>query len=207
MTEPTPPSTISPGARRLTVAALPGALFAVLAVVLAACGSGSSATPTTAGPSATTAAPAGSGGSATTAAPAGSGGGAQGATVKVATTNVGKALVTSTGMALYTYGPDHGAAMSTCTGACIQAWPPLTVPAGTTPHAGAGVSGALGTSKQSDGALQVTYNGNLLYTFLSDSSPGQVTGNGVAGFSAVKVAAPSSAAVATTTTSGGGYHY
>jgi predicted lipoprotein with Yx(FWY)xxD motif len=192
----------SPGHRRLRAARGAPAVIALgaLAIVLAACGSSAS-------PSTTTSAS--SGGGATTSSSAGGAGTPSGAaTVKIATTSMGKVLVNATGMALYTYGPDHGGAQSTCTGTCIQAWPPLTVPAGTTPSAGPGVTGTLGTSKQSNGDLQVTYDGDLLYTFLSDTSPGQVTGNGVAGFSVVKVAAAASAPVTTTTAAkGGGYNY
>jgi hypothetical protein len=106
-------------------------------------------------------------------------------------------------------------------GPCAQAWPALTVPAGTTPHGGPGVNGTLATAKQSDGSLQVTYNGALLYTFVSDTSPGQVTGNGVAGFSVAKPSTSSTQAGASsgsssgstntssggTTTTKGGYGY
>ena len=124
----------------------------------------------------------------------------------------GTILVNSAGMALYTYGPDDGGATSKCTGACLQAWPALTVPAGTTPTLASGVAGTLATSKQANGTLQVTYNGKLLYTFLSDTAPGQVTGNGVAMFSVAKVStAASGTAVSPTTAStaasGGGYQY
>jgi hypothetical protein len=74
------------------------------------------------------------------------------------------------------------------------------------------VSGTLATAQQSNGALQVTYNGALLYTFVSDTSPGQVTGNGVAGFSVAKPSTSSTQAGAsggsspagTTTTKSGG---
>jgi len=107
-------------------------------------------------------------------------------------------------MPLYTL-----AAGTSCTGACAQAWPLLTVPAGTTPKAGAGVTGTLGTT-MSGSDLVVTYNGKDLYTFLSDS-PGQVTGDGVAGFSVVKVstaaAGVSTNATTTTTKASGGYQY
>jgi len=179
-----------PGVRPRPAAA--GLLLGVAAVVLAACGSSGSATPpTTAAGSSSTA--------------AGSGAGAA-ATVQLASTGQGKVLVDNGGMALYTYGPDHGAAMSTCTGACIEAWPPLTVPAGTTPHAGTGVTGTLGVAKQADGAEQVTYDGNLLYTFLSDPGPDQVTGNGVAGFTDVAARTPASATTTTSASrSGSGY--
>jgi predicted lipoprotein with Yx(FWY)xxD motif len=37
----------------------------------------------------------------------------------------------------------------------------------------------LGTTKRSDGSTQVTYGGRPLYTYTGDSSPGDVTGNGL----------------------------
>ena len=90
-------------------------------------------------------------------------------------------------MALYTYAPDQGhSGMSTCTGSCLQAWPALTVPSGTVPTGGTGVTGTLAAVKQANGTYQVTYDGSPLYTFVQDSTPGQVTGNGVARFSVAK---------------------
>jgi len=124
---------------------------------------------------------------------------ASGSTVQgAANAKFGEILVDVQGLALYTYAKDHGG-ISTCTGACAQAWPPLTVPAGTTPTAGAGVPGALAASLQADGSYQVTYNGDPLYTFVGDATPGQVTGNGVAGFSVVTL--PTSVPSSTTTPS------
>jgi len=180
-----------------------GAALAVAALALGACGS---STPT----SATTST---SSGSATTGAAASAGTAAANATVKTASSaQFGTILVNSAGMALYTYGPNGGGTINKCTGACLQAWPALTVPAGTSPTLSSGVAGTVATSTQADGTLQVTYNGKLLYTFLSDTSPGQVTGNGVAMFSVAKVStAASSTAVSPTTAStaasGGGYQY
>jgi len=111
-------------------------------------------------------------------------------------------------MALYTYGPDQGHnGMSTCTGGCLQAWPALTVPAGAVPTGGTGVTGTLAAVKQANGTYQVTYNGSPLYTFVQDSAPGQVTGNGVAGFSVVKSSgsgAPAAGSSSTTGPSGSG---
>ena len=170
-----------------------------VAIVLAACGSSTpAATPTTNSPASS----GGTGGTGTGATTT-TGSGSTAATVKAASTNKGTILETPAGMPLYTLAPG-----TACTGACAAAWPTLTVPAGITPKAGAGVTGTLATAKQSNGALWVTYNGKALYTFLSDSSPGQVTGDGVAGFSVAKVAAASTSSVSpTTTTSSGGYHY
>jgi predicted lipoprotein with Yx(FWY)xxD motif len=95
----------------------------------------------------------------------------------------GNILIDSAGKALYTYGPDKGHnGKATCTGACLVAWPPLTVPAGTTPTAGPGVHGTLAAVKQVDGVYQVTHDGLPLYTFASDPAAGQVTGSGIGGF-------------------------
>ncbi len=128
-------------------------------------------------------------------------------TVKMASTpGFGNVLVDSAGMALYTYGPDKGRnGVSNCSGSCAQAWPPLTVPAGTTPTRGTGVTGTVSVVKQVNGAYQVTYDGLPLYTFVQDSAPDQVTGNNVAGFSVAKPASygSSSAASSTPTTSAG----
>jgi predicted lipoprotein with Yx(FWY)xxD motif len=70
---------------------------------------------------------------------------------------------------------DSGA--SACTGECLANWPALTVPAGSTPSGGSGVTGTLGTITRTDnGTLQVTYNGLPLYFFINDKAPGDSTG-------------------------------
>ena len=101
--------------------------------------------------------------------------------VKVMTVSgFGQVLTTSTGMALYTYGPDSKN-HSACTGACATAWPPLTVTAKVRPK---GVKG-LGTFRRSSTLFQVTYRGRPLYTYVGDTTAGSVTGNGVANFKVV----------------------
>jgi predicted lipoprotein with Yx(FWY)xxD motif len=95
----------------------------------------------------------------------------------------GKILTTTSGTALYTNSKDtknH----STVTGALLAAWPPLVVPAGTTPT-GNSVAG-LGVIKRTNGQEQVTYRGKPLYTFVKDMG-NQVTGQGIKGFSVVKL--------------------
>jgi predicted lipoprotein with Yx(FWY)xxD motif len=91
-------------------------------------------------------------------------------------------LVNSAGFTLYTFANDT-AGTSACTGPCATVWPPLP-PGNGTPTGGAGVMGTLATITRSDGTKQVTYNGKPLYTFQSDGSAGQATGNGVNSFSA-----------------------
>ena len=108
----------------------------------------------------------------------------------------GNVLTDAQGRALYTYPPDHGG-MSACDSnkACASVWPALSVPAGTPPTAGPGVSGTVGEAVQTTGIYQVTYNGSPLYTFVGDTAPGQVSGNNVGGFLVVVVpATPSTTA-------------
>ena len=147
----------------------------ILGLILAACTS--AATPT---PSAAT------GG--------GAGSGAAGSTVSTASTSKGSVLVGPNGMTLYTYGKD-GMDSSACTGGCASAWPPLTVPAGQQPTAGSGVSGTLATFARADGTAQVSFNGHPLYYWQGDKAAGDVTGDGVNGF-AVATASGAGAAPA-----------
>jgi len=122
------------------------------------------------------------------------------ATVDLSTSsNFGTVLADAQGFALYTLPSDHNG-MSTCTGACVPVWPALTVPAGTTPTAGAGVPGTVAAVLQTNGTYQLTYNGAPLYTFVGDTSAGQVSGNGIGGFAVVRVTAPSTPTTAPTTT-------
>src|ERR1700688_616664 len=119
-----------------------------------------------------------------------SAGAATGATVNAATNaSFGTVLADAQGLALYTLPSDHNG-MSTCSSGCTQVWPALTVPAGTTPTAGSGVTGTVAAVLQANGTYQVTYNGSPLYTFVGDTAPGQATGNGVGGFSVVKLPTP-----------------
>jgi predicted lipoprotein with Yx(FWY)xxD motif len=92
--------------------------------------------------------------------------------------SLGTFLVGPAGMTLYTHAGD-GANMSTCTGGCLTAWPPLTVRTGQQPTAGSGITGHLGSFVRTDGAMQVTYNGWPLYTWPGDTKPGDTTGQGI----------------------------
>ena len=67
---------------------------------------------------------------------------------------------------------------TTCTAACLKAWPPVLLPRGaTTPTAGTGVDGSkLGTAAAAHGARQITYSGKRLYWFAKDTAHGQVHG-------------------------------
>src|SRR5579862_2906746 len=107
-------------------------------------------------------------------------GGSNGTVVKIAGSPLGRILVDSRGITLYDFPPDKGT-KSVCYGACAALWPPLTTHG--KPVAGPGVRASLlGTTKRSDGKLQVTYGGHPLYSFVSDRKPGQTTGQGVRQF-------------------------
>ena len=105
---------------------------------------------------------------------------AAGATVEAKPVGaIGTVLVAgSNGMTVYNFTKDtKDSGTSACTGGCLQTWPALTVAAGETPVAGAGVTGTLGTiTRPDDGTLQVTYNGLPLYFFANDHAPGDANG-------------------------------
>ena len=173
------------------------ALAAVAAITLAACGddddddAAPAATDAAPAAAATTAAPAeapattandrglygsDSGATATTAAASGGEG-----VVQVADSGLGQILVADNGMTLYMFMPD-AQGDPTCTAACAQAWPPLTVEDGATASGGEGVdAGLLSTATHSEAGTQVTYNGWPLYYYAADSAPGDTNGQGSGG--------------------------
>ena len=99
--------------------------------------------------------------------------------VKAAATSMGMAVVAaSNGRTLYTFNSDSaGNGKTNCNSGCVDEWPPLTVPAGTMPAAGAGMTGHLGTIMRGDGRTQVTDNGRALYFFAGDTGPAQTKGS------------------------------
>jgi predicted lipoprotein with Yx(FWY)xxD motif len=98
------------------------------------------------------------------------------AVVGTSTSSLGTFLVDAKGRALYLWDADHGT-MSTCSGACAQAWPPLTA-TGTPKASGQVKSSLLGTTKRADGSREVTYDGHPLYYYAGDSAPKQTNGQG-----------------------------
>jgi predicted lipoprotein with Yx(FWY)xxD motif len=98
--------------------------------------------------------------------------GAASNTVKVSVQTMGKngKVLVANGKALYVL-----AAGKSCDSACLAIWPALTASKGAT--AGSGVQKSkLGTTKDSQGARQVTYNGKPVYWFTGDSM-GTLKGN------------------------------
>lgn len=184
--------------RRLTIA-VPVAGLTVLA---AACGSGSSATPSTTAASTV---------SATTA----SRSGRSAATVTVESSGYGQILATGAGKTLYDLSADT-ARKSTCTGKCATIWPPLTVTS--VPSLSAGLTRSLlGVVTRPGGEHQLSYAGHPLYTFMFDKAAHQTKGQQIHSFGGIWTvvsaatakpitAGPSHSASSTASaTSGGGY--
>src|SRR5262245_12293414 len=103
-----------------------------------------------------------------------------GAVVKLGPTNLGRVLVDAHGKTLYLWAHDKGK-KSTCYGDCAKFWPPL-VTKGAASAIGGADSTLLGTTRRSDGRLQVTYAGHPLYYFIQDVKPRQTKGEGLTGF-------------------------
>lgn len=161
-----------------------GGLVAI-ALLAAACSSAATNAPSTA-PVATT--PAASTPAASTpaeSAPASSASASAGVVVNMATSSLGPVLTGPNGLTLYTRTGDT-ATTSSCTGHCATNWPPLTVATGGAATGGTGVSGTFATLTRAEGTVQVTYNGLPLYGWQTDAKPGDVTGQGVGGFSVAK---------------------
>ena len=104
------------------------------------------------------------------------------ATISVRGSSLGQILVDGTGRTLYLFEADTGM-QSTCSGACAQAWPPLTTN-GAPKAAGSASLSLLGTTTRSDGTTQATYSGHPLYYFVSDTKPGDTNGEGSTAFGA-----------------------
>jgi predicted lipoprotein with Yx(FWY)xxD motif len=130
------------------------------------------------------------------------------ATVSLHRTKLGLILVNSRGHTLYLFAKDRNG-KSSCNGSCAKFWPPLLSPK---PSAGPGVKRSLlGTTRRSNGSLQVMYNRHPLYTYALDKRAGQTKGEGNTLFGArwwavnargrAVVKAPAATGTTTTTTS------
>ena len=158
---------------------LPAVALLALAAVLAIAGCGSSSNSNS---SSGEGGAYGSGGGATkpAASPTGSG---SAATVSLASVpKVGQVIVDSKGFTLYDFHKDKGT-KSSCYGACVSVWPPLTT-SGAPKATGGAEASKLGTTKRTDGTTQVTYAGHPIYTYTVDKKPGEANGNDFSSFSA-----------------------
>jgi predicted lipoprotein with Yx(FWY)xxD motif len=95
---------------------------------------------------------------------------------------LGSVIVDSEGFTLYDFTKDKGT-KSYCYGECAKVWLPLTTTGTPQPSNGTSAS-KLGTTKRSDGTVQVTYAGHPLYTYVADTKPGDAKGNDFSSFGA-----------------------
>jgi predicted lipoprotein with Yx(FWY)xxD motif len=126
------------------------------------------------------------------------------AVVKTAkSSTLGTIVVDSTGKTVYTL--TNGSQQVPCSGACVQVWPAVSLPAGTTKATGTGVKNvaAMGT--------QVTISGAPVYTFSGDTAAGSTNGEGITSFGGtwhvVKVGGSSGGGSTSTTVKSGGSGY
>ena len=163
--------------------------LAAVAIVAAACGDDDDAD-VASSPTTTAAAPSTSTTAAATSSDGGDYGGSGGATstedmtadtggdpaVALAETDLGSILVAD-GRTLYAFTPDTEG-ISTCYDDCASNWPPLVASGDV--QVGDGLDASLfATSARTDGAEQVTVDGQPLYFFASDAAPGDTNGQGI----------------------------
>lgn len=97
-----------------------------------------------------------------------------------------KILVNSAGLTLYLFVPD-GTSTTSKAGGLISTWPRVVWSGA--PTVGPGLAAAkAAVHPQANRLPQVAYNQHLLYTFVTDRKPGDVTGEGVVGFFVVSPA-------------------
>ena len=87
----------------------------------------------------------------------------------------GPILVDEHGMSLYIFDKDT-AGVSTCYDGCAANWPPVLETDGDEMG-----EGDFALVERTDGAMQWTYKGMPLYTWINDAAAGDITGDGVNG--------------------------
>ena len=92
---------------------------------------------------------------------------------------LGPALVNAQGRTLYVFAPDKDKQV-TCVSTCAAIWPPAFLPSGKQAVAAAPVKQSLlGSDPDPAGGRVITYAGWPLYTYVTDTAPGQATGQAV----------------------------
>lgn len=144
------------------------ALGSVTLLSLAACGT---TTATSSGP----ASPSAGSSSSSSSAPSGTG-----AVLAVAKTSLGPVLVDARGRTVYLLTADKPG-HSSCDATCLRYWPAVAAPA-SVPASLAGVTAKVASTASMTGGRLLTAGGWPLYTFVKDTKPGDVTGQGVTAF-------------------------
>ncbi len=97
-----------------------------------------------------------------------------GGPAKTMDSSVGEILANGDGLSLYVFDADADMT-SNCNGGCAASWPPHMA------AADAEASADFAPITRADGSMQWAYQGRPLYTWVGDSAPGDVTGDGVGG--------------------------
>ncbi|MFE3452559.1 hypothetical protein ACFXJ8_26915 [Nonomuraea sp. NPDC059194] len=97
------------------------------------------------------------------------------ATVRIASSSIGKILVDDKGMTLYLFEKDKNG-KSDCYDECAKEWPPFLTEGEPQAEQGAKAD-LLKTVKRTDGDTQVVYGQWPLYYYHDDKKPGDVTGH------------------------------
>jgi predicted lipoprotein with Yx(FWY)xxD motif len=120
-------------------------------------------------------------------------------------------LVDAQGLTLYHLSGEQNGKWICTSAACVKVWHPLATPTGGAPS---GSVGSLASVKRPGGAMQVTFKGLPLYTFVGDTKPGEAKGQGIKDvgvWTAVtangSTVSKPAAATTTSSSSGGGYGY
>ncbi len=119
---------------------------------------------------------------------------------------LGTVLVNAQGMTLYHLSAEGNGKFICTSPACVSIWHPVLVPAGGTTG---GVS-SLTVVKRPDGTSQIAYKGEPLYTFASDTAPGEAKGQGlkdVGTWTTVTLHPRAQTTTTTSTTPGYGHSY
>lgn len=93
---------------------------------------------------------------------------------KTMDTPAGKVYTDDKGMALYIFDKDEPN-KSNCYGECATAWPPFMAAADAQPE------GEWTIVERTDGIKMWAYEGKPVYTYVKDTKPGEVTGDGAGG--------------------------
>jgi predicted lipoprotein with Yx(FWY)xxD motif len=89
---------------------------------------------------------------------------------------LGPVLVNAEGHTLYIFAPDKDKKV-TCVSSCAAVWPPAALPSGQKPVAAGPVKQSLlGSDPNPAGGQVITYAGWPLYTYVTDTAPGQHAG-------------------------------
>jgi predicted lipoprotein with Yx(FWY)xxD motif len=111
-----------------------------------------------------------------------------------------KILVSRSGLTLYHLSVEHKGHFICSNKTCLSFWHPLLVPKGTKPTGRV----VLGTVQRPNGAIQVAYKGEPLYTFVEDKKSGDVKGEGFKDVGVWHAATVGTAAASSGSGSGGG---